>query len=102
MSGEQEGGSRFGGKTMKRKNVKGLMLKSGPAPQARPPVPDPAISLSEQLNSLEINVEFKLDLRAEELQEMNELGAGNGGTVTKVVHTATKTIMAKKVCSQRK
>ena len=28
---------------------------------------------------------------------MKELGAGNGGTVSKVMHAATKVVMAKKV-----
>lgn len=85
---------------MARKNVKGLKLMKGMAPPPpRAPLPDPTLALSDQLGSLEIGVEFKLDLRAEELQEMNELGAGNGGTVTKVIHSATKTVMARKVDS---
>ena len=47
--------------------------------------------------TLEIGVEFKLDLRNEDLVVLKELGAGNGGTVSKVMHSATKVIMAKKV-----
>jgi mitogen-activated protein kinase kinase len=47
---------------------------------------------------LEIGVEFKLDLRAEDLEVVNELGAGNGGTVSKVRHIPTGAIMARKVC----
>lgn len=47
--------------------------------------------------TLEIGVEFKLDLRNEDLVVLRELGAGNGGTVSKVQHAATKVIMAKKV-----
>jgi mitogen-activated protein kinase kinase len=54
--------------------------------------------LSEQMATLEIGVEFKLDLRAEDLKTIERLGAGNGGTVSKVEHIPTKTIMAKKVC----
>ena len=87
-------------KTLKRKNVKGLMLKA----EARPPAPPPDAAannagddLSSRLGALEIGVEFKLDLRAEDLTVMNELGAGNGGTVSKVMHSTLKTVMAKKV-----
>jgi len=47
--------------------------------------------------TLELGVEFKLDLRAEDLKTIRPLGAGNGGTVSKVMHIPTKTIMAKKV-----
>jgi mitogen-activated protein kinase kinase len=58
-------------------------------------VPD----LSEQMATLELGVEFKLDLRAEDLKTIERLGAGNGGTVSKVMHIPTKNIMAKKVRS---
>ncbi|GAA5981536.1 hypothetical protein JCM11641_004090 [Rhodosporidiobolus odoratus] len=53
--------------------------------------------LSEQLATLELGVEFKLDLRNEDLQVLNELGSGNGGTVSRALHVPTKAIMAKKV-----
>jgi hypothetical protein len=53
--------------------------------------------ISEQLANLEIGVEFKLDLRAEDLEGVNELGHGNGGTVSKVKHVPTGAIMARKV-----
>jgi mitogen-activated protein kinase kinase len=54
--------------------------------------------ISEQMATLELGVEFKLDLRGEDLKTIDEtLGAGNGGTVSKVMHIPTKTIMAKKV-----
>ena len=43
-------------------------------------------------------MEFRLDLRAEDLIVLKDLGAGNGGTVSKVQHAATKVIMARKVC----
>jgi mitogen-activated protein kinase kinase len=98
-------------KTLKRKNVKGLMLKA--EPPARTPTPSAQDAqvpggiandiyketdhLSGQLSTLEIGVEFKLDLRAEDLQVIHELGAGNGGTVSKVMHQTLKTVMAKKV-----
>lgn len=53
--------------------------------------------LDEQLATLEVGVEFKLDLRNEDLQVLCELGSGNGGTVSKALHVPTKAIMAKKV-----
>ncbi|KAG0130440.1 kinase-like domain-containing protein [Tuber indicum] len=103
----------FKGKSLKRKNVKGLKLGGGGgggAPAAAPSVPDTQApggngsryyahndQLSDQLSTLEIGVEFKLDLRAEDLKVVNELGAGNGGTVSKVIHAPTKALMAKKV-----
>ncbi|KAG0256461.1 MAP kinase kinase (MEK) [Actinomortierella ambigua] len=51
----------------------------------------------EPLPDLELGVEFKLDLRSEDLQTLEELGAGNGGTVSRVTHLPTKAIMARKV-----
>lgn len=53
--------------------------------------------LTERLANLEIGVEFKLDLRAEDIEAVTELGHGNGGTVTKVRHIPTGAIMARKV-----
>ncbi|PWW76623.1 kinase-like protein [Tuber magnatum] len=104
----------FKGKSLKRKNVKGLKLGGGGggggAPAPAPSAPDTQApggngsryyahndQLSDQLSTLEIGVEFKLDLRAEDLKVVNELGAGNGGTVSKVIHAPTKALMAKKV-----
>ena len=40
--------------------------------------------LSEQLANLELGIEYKLDLKNEDLTFLSELGSGNGGTVTKV------------------
>ncbi|EPQ26579.1 uncharacterized protein PFL1_05900 [Pseudozyma flocculosa PF-1] len=53
--------------------------------------------LSEQLANLELGIEYKLDLKNEDLTTLSELGAGNGGTVTKVLHEKSGTVMAKKV-----
>ncbi|ORY61056.1 kinase-like domain-containing protein [Leucosporidium creatinivorum] len=53
--------------------------------------------LSEQLATLELGVEFKLDLRSEDLEVLSELGCGNGGTVSRCLHGPTRAIMAKKV-----
>lgn len=53
--------------------------------------------LTQQLANLELGVEYKLDLKNEDLKTLAELGAGNGGTVTKVLHEKSGTVMAKKV-----
>lgn len=92
----------FKTRTMKRKNVKGLALSAPP-----PKTPEPSAGDSQipgglgnsitQLDTLEIGVEFQLDLKTDDLVILRELGAGNGGTVSKVMHPATKIIMARKV-----
>lgn len=91
----------FKTRTMKRKNVKGLALNAAPpapAPSAQDSQIPGALGNDERRgDTLEIGVEFRLDLRSEDLQVIKELGAGNGGTVSKVMHTATQVIMARKV-----
>ena len=86
---------------MKRKNVKGLALTPAapkPPPTAETSTPgdfgrdDPGRD-----DQLEIGIEYKLDLRPEDLDVIKELGSGNGGTVSKVKHLTTGTIMARKV-----
>ena len=88
---------------MKRKNVKGLAL-SAPPPKPAPSAGDAQIpgarANDEKQDTLEIGVEFQLDLKAEDLIVLRELGHGNGGTVSKVQHAATKVIMARKVSSR--
>lgn len=93
----------FKTRTMGRKNVKGLAL-SAPAPKAANPSEGDAQipgaignADSNRIDTLEIGLEFKLDLRSEDLVVLKELGAGNGGTVSKVMHATTKVIMARKV-----
>ncbi|KAL1310468.1 hypothetical protein AAFC00_000761 [Neodothiora populina] len=93
----------FKPKTMKRKNVKGLAL-GAPSMRASPSSADTQVPGALGNNkddgrgdTLEIGVEFRLDLRNEDLQVIKELGAGNGGTVSKVMHTATKVVMARKI-----
>lgn len=54
-------------------------------------------TLSSTLANLDLNSERKYDLRNEDLRDMQELGQGNGGSVKKVEHVPTGTIMAKKV-----
>jgi hypothetical protein len=90
-------------RTLKRKNVKGLAL-AAPAPRAVAPsesdlqIPGGVGSEStRQTAQLEIGIEYKLDLKREDLEVLRDLGHGNGGTVSKVRHMATGTIMARKV-----
>lgn len=86
-------------RSMKRKNVKGLALSAPPKP-ATPPTDDTSGAISkagDDRDQLEIGVEFRLDLRSEDLVVLKELGAGNGGTVSKVMHTATNVVMARKI-----
>ena len=86
---------------MKRKNVKGLAL----APAAPKPPPTAETSRKDggdgrddnKDEQLEIGIEYKLDLRPEDLEILKELGSGNGGTVSKVKHLTTGNIMARKV-----
>ncbi|KAK2757903.1 MAP kinase kinase (MEK) [Arachnomyces sp. PD_36] len=98
-------GDAFKARTLKRKNVKGLAL-SAPPPKATSANPSEGDSQipgaignvdSNRTDTLEIGLEFKLDLRSEDLIILKELGAGNGGTVSKVMHASTKVIMARKV-----
>lgn len=98
----------------KKRNFKGLALDEAANSNAPPggsahlhnlpevkggPVPAGTTNYSrrEPLPDLELGVEFKLDLRSEDLQTLEELGAGNGGTVSRVIHLPTKAIMARKV-----
>lgn len=53
--------------------------------------------LSNALANLDMNAEMKFELKAEDLKDLQELGQGNGGSVKKVEHVPTGTIMAKKV-----
>lgn len=93
----------FKTRTLKRKNVKGLALNAPPPRTANPSEGDSQIpgalgnSDSDRTDTLEIGLEFKLDLKSEDLIVLKELGAGNGGTVSKVMHASTKVIMARKV-----
>ena len=86
---------------MKRKNVKGLALT--PAAPKPPPTAEtggyggPGRDDPNKNEQLEIGIEYKLDLRPEDLEVIKELGSGNGGTVSKVKHITTGTTMARKV-----
>lgn len=92
----------FAPRSMKRKNVKGLALT--PAAPKPPPTAetsrhdfDAGREDANRDGQLEIGIEYKLDLRPDDLEVLKELGSGNGGTVSKVKHITTGTIMARKV-----
>ncbi|KAF9013139.1 kinase-like domain-containing protein [Cyathus striatus] len=54
-------------------------------------------TLSSTLANLDMNAEMKFDLKNnEDLKDLQELGQGNGGSVKKVEHVPTGTLMAKK------
>lgn len=59
-----------------------------------------AATLSSTLANLDLNASGrkKFDVKSEDLKNLQELGQGNGGSVMKVEHVPTGTIMAKKVC----
>jgi mitogen-activated protein kinase kinase len=93
-------------RTLNRKNKKGLQLNA-PAPRTVAPsesdlqIPG-GVGNNERTQhtaQLEIGIEYKLDLKREDLEVLKDLGHGNGGTVSKVRHMATGTIMARKVGS---
>lgn len=96
---------QFKARTLKRKNVKGLALNAAPKTTSNPSDGDAQVPGaignvdSNRTDTLEIGLEFRLDLRSEDLITLKELGAGNGGTVSKVMHASTKVVMARKVGS---
>lgn len=82
--------------------MKGLAL-AAPAPRSAPPTENDiqipgglGNDYNRQTAQLEIGIEYKLDLKREDLEVLKELGHGNGGTVSKVRHLVTGTIMARK------
>lgn len=52
----------------------------------------------EQPRMVDIPQALKLNVELQDVQVIQELGAGNGGTVHKVLHKTTGTVMALKVC----
>lgn len=92
---------QFKARTMKRKNVKGLALSAppkAPEPSAQDAqLPGAIGNDGTRQDTLEIGVEFRFDLRSEDLEMIKELGAGNGGTVAKVRHTGWNVVMARKI-----
>lgn len=94
-------GDQFKSKTMKRKNVKGLALSAppkAPEPSAQDSqIPGALGNDGKRADTLEIGVEFRPDWRSEDLEVIKDLGAGNGGTVSKVRHTGWNIVMARKI-----
>jgi mitogen-activated protein kinase kinase len=95
---------QFKARTMKRKNVKGLALSAPPKPAVPSSSTEDAQLPGSRANNhssrddtLEIGVEFRPDWRSEDLEVIKDLGAGNGGTVSKVRHTGMNIIMARKI-----
>ncbi|RKF54252.1 Dual specificity protein kinase FUZ7 [Golovinomyces cichoracearum] len=89
-------------RTLKRKNVKGLALSAAPRATATSENDNQSAGNNRnedtrQNSQLEIGIEYKLDLKREDLEVLKDLGHGNGGTVSKVRHMATGTVMARKI-----
>ncbi|ODV97526.1 hypothetical protein PACTADRAFT_36876 [Pachysolen tannophilus NRRL Y-2460] len=49
------------------------------------------------MQNLELGVEYQLNIKAKDLLTLKKLGNGNSGTVSKVLHLATKKVMARKI-----
>jgi hypothetical protein len=98
------------GPLRKKRNFKGLKLTDSPVvatpTQAtsddKNKVKDDYGKVCNQLNDLEIGLELRLDLRPEDFDTVDELGRGNGGTVCKVLHVRTQTVMARKVIAAKR
>lgn len=87
-----------------RKRPPPLGGNAGPAPFPDFPAESPATSrtgtmptLSSTLAKLDLSATTKFDLRDADLKKLAELGQGNGGSVVKVEHVPSGTIMAKKI-----
>lgn len=53
--------------------------------------------LQRQIQSLELNTEYRLDLNPESIEFIGALGEGSGGAVSKVRHKRSGIILARKV-----
>lgn len=89
---------------MKRRNLKGLQLPAAKIGNEAETTKGSTTTttgtvdhLGSNLSRMSLNIDFKFDLHQEDLKVISELGHGNGGTVSKVMHLPTHTIMAKKV-----
>ncbi|KAJ7089099.1 Pkinase-domain-containing protein [Mycena epipterygia] len=75
-------------------------LLGGPAPDLLSPPQSTSMqsSLSSKIASLDPKPQYKeFDLKNDDFTNLQELGQGNGGSVMKVQHVPTGTIMAKKI-----
>ena len=92
---------QFAPRTMAKKNRKGLKIGAGIADSSsHVGLSNKRDSLADKLSNLEIGVEYQLELRHEDFDVLNELGSGNGGTVSKVKHKPSKMVMARKVSTR--
>lgn len=86
---------KIGGSTTSNDQDGGLLTVSTTHPSSAPPTASASknyhSALSEKL------AKFGEDLKNEDLKDVQELGQGNGGSVKKVEHIPTGTIMAKKI-----
>jgi mitogen-activated protein kinase kinase len=73
-----------------------LLTVSNGLPSSAPPTASASKMYHSALSEKLAN--FGEDLKNEDLKDIQELGQGNGGSVKKVEHTPTGTVMAKKVC----
>lgn len=73
-----------------------INLKAGPK-EGGDSVDSPTSHLAPQLADLSIPKSLTLDLKPADIVTLLELGSGIGGTVTKVSHAPSNTIMARKV-----
>ena len=96
------------GQTPVTSDADGNLLAAGVGPPSAPAASATSArrntyhtTLSNTLANLDMNAETRYDLRNEDLKDLQELGQGNGGSVKKVEHVPTKTIMAKKVSYSR-
>jgi hypothetical protein len=96
-------------RTLKRENAKFLSLapevKHEDEPAAEVTRRSPSSSVKEQLDSLEVLVDFKLDLMPEdfELKDlviMEHFPDSMSGQVSLAQHAASGVLMARRVCSQ--
>jgi mitogen-activated protein kinase kinase len=76
-----------------------LLTVSNGHPSSAPPTASASKTYHSALSEKLAN--FGEDLKNEDLKDIQELGQGNGGSVKKVEHTPTGTVMAKKVCGFR-
>ena len=72
-----------------------MLTVSNGTPSSAPPTASASKMYHSALSEKLAN--FGEDLKNEDLKDIQELGQGNGGSVKKVEHTPTGTIMAKKV-----
>ncbi|KAI9164604.1 MAP kinase kinase (MEK) [Blastocladiella emersonii ATCC 22665] len=81
----------------KKRNFKGLKLPENQAPVPAPKATADMDSITSGISKIALESQLvKMDLHAEDFDELGELGHGNGGTVKKVLHRPTGRIMARK------